>query len=235
MISVPKLDRHSAPLLVRALPAGGLLRDVVAVVAASWLLALCAQIAIPLPFTPVPITGQTFAVLLIGAALGSSRGSAAVILYLVQGAAGLPFFAPTGGMFTYGYLVGFVPAAWVTGFICERGWDRSFHLSLVAMLIGNVVIYAFGLPWLASAYGLLGAGLAIPTAIPDFWGSVASSGQIGFLRGDLVTQAVNSGLLPFIPGDLIKAVLAAAALPGAAALVQHARAGTALDLTLGDH
>ena len=164
-----------------------------------------------------------------------SRGSAAVILYLVQGAAGLPFFAPTGGMFTYGYLVGFVPAAWVTGFICERGWDRSFHLSLVAMLTGNVVIYAFGLPWLASAYGLLGAGLAIPTAIPDFWGSVASSGQIGFLRGDLVTQAVNSGLLPFIPGDLIKAVLAAAALPGAAALVQHARAGTALDLTLGDH
>ncbi len=233
MISQPRLLAVPSPLIVRALPTGGILRDIISIVAGSVLLALCAQISIPLPFTPVPITGQTFAVLLIGASLGSGRGAAAVILYLIEGVAGLPFFAPTGGMFTYGYLAGFVPAAFVAGWLCERGWDRSFLLSLIALLIGNAVIYAVGLPWLASAYGLLGAGVAIPSSIPQFWQDVLAFGQIGFLRGDLVVQAVNGGLLPFIPGDLIKAILAAAILPGAAATVRHWHRGDDLKSLIG--
>ena len=219
MIAQARLQATSRPLLVRALPAGGLLRDAIAVVAATIFLAACAQIAIPLPFTPVPITGQTFAVLLIGATLGSTRGAAAIILYLLEGAAGLPFFAPSGGMFTYGYLAGFVPAAYVAGFLCERGWDRDFRFSLVALLIGNAVIYAIGLPWLASAYGVLGAGIEVSTSTPQFWQDVFTSGQLGFLRGDLAAQAVSTGLLPFVPGDLAKAVLAAAILPSAATFV----------------
>ena len=219
MIAQARLQATSRPLLVRALPTGGLLRDAIAVVAATIFLAACAQIAIPLPFTPVPITGQTFAVLLIGAALGSTRGAAAIVLYLLEGAAGLPFFAPSGGMFTYGYLAGFVPAAYVAGFLCERGWDRDFRFSLVALLIGNAVIYAIGLPWLASAYGVLGAGIEVSTSTPQFWQDVFTSGQLGFLRGDLAAQAVSTGLLPFVPGDLAKAVLAAAILPSASTFV----------------
>ncbi len=233
MVAKQRLLVGVAPLLVRALPMGGLLRDAIAIVLATILLAACAQIAIPLPFTPVPITGQTFAVLLIGATLGSSRGAAAIVLYLVEGAAGLPFFAPTGGMFTYGYLLGFVPAAYVAGWLCERGWDRDFRLSLIALLIGNAAIYAVGLPWLASAYGLLGAGVEITTSVPQFWQDVFSSGQLGFLRGDLAAQSVTTGLLPFIPGDLIKAVLAAAILPGASTLVGRWRQRDALTSLLG--
>ena len=234
MISRQRLFIGTRPLVVRVLPVGGLLRDAIAIVAATILLAACAQIAIPLPFTPVPITGQTFAVLLIGATLGSQRGAAAVILYLIEGAAGLPFFAPTGGMFTYGYLAGFVPAAFVTGWLCERGWDRDFRLALVAMLIGNAVIYLVGLPWLASAYALVWSGVDVPASTPQFWQDVFASGQLGFLRGDAAAAAVTSGLLPFIPGDLLKAVLAAAILPGASALVANWRGDEELSRYLGD-
>ena len=234
MISKPRLFVGARPLVVRVLPAGGLLRDAIAVVAATFLLAACAQIAIPLPFTPVPITGQTFAVLLIGATLGSTRGSAAIILYLLEGAAGLPFFAPTGGMFTYGYLAGFVPAAFVAGWLCERGWDRDFRLSLAALLIANAVIYAVGLPWLASAYALLWSGADVSASTPQFWQDVFASGQLGFLRGDAAATAVATGLLPFIPGDLVKAILAAAILPGASTLVSNWRSEEQLTQFLGD-
>ena len=160
-------------------------RDVVVVLLGSWLVALVAQISIPLQ--PVPITGQTFGVLLVGAALGFRRGALALGTYLVQGAIGLPFFAggasglarllgPTGG-----YLIGFVFAAALVGALAERGWDRRFPSTLAAMALGNLVIYLFGLPWLAQFVG---------------WEKVATL-----------------SLLPFLPGDALKMLLAAIALP----------------------
>lgn len=164
------------------------------VVGGSVLTALMAQIAIPLPFTPVPITGQTFGVLLTGAILGSRRGALSMALYLLEGVSGLPVFAggasgperllgPTGG-----YLLGFVAAAWVTGYLCERGWDRRVLSAALAMGIGNGVIYLFGLPWLACFIG--------------------------------PASALMAGLWPFTPGDLIKIALAALALPSGWALVR---------------
>jgi len=176
-------------------PRGGLLRDALLVVGFSLLTALCARIVIPLPFTPVPITGQTFAVLLTGAALGARRGAAAIVLYVLEGLAGLPVFAggasglarllgPTGG-----YLLGFIAAAYLTGTLAERGWDRTVRWAAAAMAAGNVVVYLFGVPWLAIFLG---------------W-----------------PKAVTGGLLPFIPGDLLKLAAAAFALPGAWALLRR--------------
>jgi biotin transport system substrate-specific component len=175
------------PLALTFVPETGLGRAAL-VVAGSLLLALSAQIAVPLPFSPVPVTGQTFAVLLIGAALGSRLGSAAVLLYLIEGAAGLPVFAPgtTLGVArllgpTGGYLVGFVAGAAVVGALAERGWDRDLVRAAAAMLAGEVVIYLFGL--------------------------------IGLARFVPADQLLTAGLVPFIPGDIVKVALAALALP----------------------
>ncbi len=157
------------------------------VVAFSLVTALSAQAAVPLPFTPVPITGQTFGVLLSGALLGPRLGAMAMLLYLAEGGAGLPFFAggaagamkfwgPTGG-----YLLAYPLAAALTGFLAARGWDRRFGTMLLAMLLGSVVIFALGAGWLAHFVGL---GRA--------WGM---------------------GVAPFLPGDGLKAFLAAGLLP----------------------
>jgi len=186
-----------------AVPRGGLLRDALLVVGFSLLTALCARIVIPLPFTPVPITGQTFAVLLTGAALGARRGAAAMGLYVLEGLVGLPVFAggasglarllgPTGG-----YLLGYIAAAYLTGTLAERGWDRTVRWAAAAMAAGNVVVYLFGVPWLAFVPRVVGG-------VPLGW-----------------ERAVTLGLLPFIPGDLIKLAAAAVALPGAWALVRR--------------
>lgn len=163
---------------------------VLLVASGSLLIALAAQLAVPLPFSPVPVTGQTFAVLLVGAAFGARLGAATVGLYLVEGLLGLPVFAPGGAVGparflgpTGGYLVGFVAAAYVVGALAERGWDRRLLSAALAMLVGQVMIYAFGL-----------AGLA------------------RFLPLDRLLAA---GLLPFIPGDVVKLALAALALPAA--------------------
>jgi biotin transport system substrate-specific component len=151
------------------------------------LLTLSARIAIPLPFSPVPITAQTMTVLLLGAILGSRRGSLCVAAYLLQGALGLPVFAGgTAGLAVLGgpragYLLGFVAAAFTTGALAERGWDRRMGSTLAAMLLGNAAIYAFGLPWLAAFVG--------------------------------PRNAIPLGLVPFIPGDLLKVGLAALGLP----------------------
>jgi biotin transport system substrate-specific component len=161
--------------------------DTTLVLLGSALIALSARVAIPLPFSPVPITGQTFAVLLVGAALGPWRGAAALLAYLAEGAAGLPVFAgahtspaallgPTGG-----YLFGFVPAAWICGYLAERGWDRNVWGTVASMILGNVAIFAVALPWLARFVG---------------------SGNVLAL-----------GFWPFLPGDVVKIALAAAALP----------------------
>jgi len=164
-----------------------LLYNTVLVMGASILVALSAQIAIPLPFTPVPVTAQTLAVLLIGAVLGSARGALAILTYLAEGAVGLPVFAggkaglawlagPTGG-----YLLGFVLAAFVTGFLAERKWDRNIFSGFLAMLIGNVIIFAFGLLVLQSYVG--------------------------------VERVLELGFYPFILGDIVKLALATILLP----------------------
>lgn len=164
------------------------LRDLFLVLVGSWLVALLAQVEIPLQ--PVPITGQTFAVLLVGAALGSRRGAAAMIAYIAQGALGLPFFAGgTSGLSiltgaTAGYLVGFIVAAYVVGWLAERGLERSVRTSLIPFLVGTVIIYVCGVAWLSVVVGSLG-------------------------------KAIQLGVLPFLVGDVIKLVAAALALPAA--------------------
>jgi biotin transporter BioY len=165
----------------------GLARDIILVLGGSLLIAAAAQLRIALPFTPVPLTGQTFAVLLLGALYGAKRGAATAMSYLMLGIMGLPVFsaAPPGPAAlvspTAGYLAGFVAAAWVTGSLSERGWDRKPITAALAMLIGSAVLFACGLLWLGRFTG---------------W--------------DLVIQ---TGLLPFIPGDLLKIAFATALLP----------------------
>lgn len=162
--------------------------ELLLLVGATLVIALSAQVSIRLWFTPVPITGQTFAVLLVGTLLGSKRGAAALLTYLTQGLAGMPVFAngtsgwailsgPTGG-----YLVGFVAAAFVTGWLAERGWDRRVWTTALAMLMGNIVIYACGLTWLAKFVG--------------------------------TAHVLEAGLTPFLTGDALKIALAAGLLPG---------------------
>jgi|SRR5581483_10090027 len=191
----------SAPTLRLALlPRAGLAADAALVVAGAGLVSACAQISFHLGFTPVPITLQTFAVVLVGAALGSARGTASLLLYVLVGLAGAPIYSEqkhgwevVSGS-TGGYLVGFVAAAALTGLLAERGWDRRVSSSVSAMLTGNVVIYLLGLLWLHHWLGAHGYGNSWQTTLTD-------------------------GLYPFVPGDLVKLYLAALALPGAWRLV----------------
>lgn len=162
-------------------------RDLFLVLGTSFAVGLLAQVEIRLPWTPVPITLQPFGVFLAAAALGSRRAVLAMLAYLGEGMAGLPFFAggaagpahllgPTGG-----YLLGFVPAAFVIGTLAERGWDRSFLRAMVAMFLGSVVLFTCGLTQLA---------LFMPQG-----------------------QVLQAGLFPFVIGDVMKMVAAAALLP----------------------
>ncbi|MHB8599558.1 MAG: biotin transporter BioY [Ktedonobacteraceae bacterium] len=159
------------------------------------LMMVFARMTIPLPFTPVPITGQTFGVLLTGALLGRKRAALAMLLYLAEGMLGLPVFA--GGLSawspssvglpviigpTAGYLFSYPLAAYVIGFFAERGWDRRFWKALIALVVGEGIIYVVGVTWLALYVGF-------PLALP-------------------------LGFLPFIPGDILKLLLVALVLPG---------------------
>lgn len=150
--------------LARPLSAGRavLIRDIVLILGGSFLVALCAKIQAPT--WPVPITLQPFAVLLVAAALGSRRGALAMLAYLAQGAIGLPVFAmpPYGGAAyllgpTAGFLIGFIPAAFVVGLLAERGWDRRIITAAAAMAVGQVIILAFGFFWLAPGLGIADA------------------------------------------------------------------------------
>lgn len=159
--------------------------------AGSWLVAGLAQIEIMLPFTPVPITGQTLGVLLVGASLGARLGAVSMGLYLAQGALGLPFYSggDSGVEFlkaasaSGGYLWGFVVAAALVGWLAQRGWDRSVRSSIGAMFLGEVALYAIAIPWLMQA---LDVSLDV---------------------------ALAKGLAPFVLGDTLKLLLAAALLP----------------------
>src|SRR5471032_2495743 len=193
------MQTQAAPLRLAVLPRAGLLTDALLVVGGTAFVALAAQVSIKLGFTPVPLTGQTFAVLLVGAAPGSTRGALSLLLYLVVGIAGVPVYADhrhgwsvfSGA--TGGYIVGFVVAAALNGWLAERSWDKRFSSSISAMLTGSVVIYICGVAWLHHFLGVS-------------W-----------------STTLDDGLYPFVPGDMLKVYLAAAALPGAWRLVDRLR------------
>lgn len=165
--------------------------SITTVLAGALLISGCAQVSISLPFTPVPVTGQTFAVLICGSALGALEGAASAGLYVAAGALGAPVYAGHAhGLAVItsasgGYLFGFIAASFLSGLLAQRQWDRRFSSSLGAMLSGNLLIYLFGVPWLAHSLHVNG------------------------------TRALELGLYPFIPGELIKIYVAAAVLPTA--------------------
>lgn len=191
----PRLSRPAFRPIVDVLlpqPSGRIaaaLTDIALIATGTLVVAACAQAVIPLPFTPVPITGQTFGVLLAGMLLGPRRGVLSLLMYLLEGALGLPVFqSGTGGFVrllgpTAGYLWSYPFAAFLMGLLVERGWDRSPLRTGAAMLLGGLLILTIGTLWL------------------------------GVITGDL-RSAFLQGCLPFLPGDLIKTALAAAFLPG---------------------
>jgi len=180
------------------------LYDICLIAGGSLLIGLSAHIKIVLPFSVVPVTGQTFAVLMIGALLGAKRGSLCVLAYIAEGIAGLPVFAlgagpgvllgPTGG-----YIVGFVAAAYIVGLLAEKGWDRRVGTTVLAMAVSNVVIYAFGLAWLC-------------------WLIFMSKVPMRF------NEVLVEGLYPIIVGDCLKIMLAAGILPSGWRLLEKIRA-----------
>ena len=174
------------PRVLADLVPGGLLRDLLLIGGAAALTGIAAQVAIPL--WPVPITLQTLTVLMAGAALGPLRGGSAMLLYLGAGMAGVPWFSDQTsgwGFPSFGYVIGFVLAAVLVGALARRGADRTVVGTLAAMILGNLVIYAIGVPYLALAIGV-----------------------------DLA-EALGLGALPFLVGDGLKILLAAGLLPAA--------------------
>jgi biotin transport system substrate-specific component len=171
----------------RVLPRSGLARDALLIGGGALFTALLAQVSVRLPFTPVPITLQTLAVLLVGASLGARRGFLAEALYVLLGLAGLPVYAGgQGGLAhllgpTGGYIIGFVLAAYLAGRLAERSWDRQAPKALLAMILADLLIYACGLPWLALYVG---------------WGRVLLLGFVPFIVGDTLKILIASGLLP---------------------------------------
>ncbi|MEV6653533.1 biotin transporter BioY [Streptomyces sp. NPDC051219] len=191
-MSTASLTSRPGAVLADLLPAAGAsrarARDIALVLGGAALTGIAAQIAVPVPGSPVPVTGQTFAALLVGTALGARRGFLSLALYALVGMAGVPWFAngtSGAGGASFGYVLGMVLAATVVGALARRGADRSVPRTAGSMAIGSAVIYAVGVPYLAFAADIsLGA-------------------------------AVAAGLTPFLIGDALKAALAMGALPAA--------------------
>jgi biotin transport system substrate-specific component len=185
-MSLPLHQRR--PLVLADLVPGARVRDVLLVLAGAGLTGLLAQIAIPVAGSPVPVTGQTFAALTVGAALGWQRGAASLALYMVAGMAGLPWYADGGSGFhfpSFGYVIGFVAAAGIVGALASRGGDRSPLRTIGTMLVGNAVVYAFGLTYL----------------MWDLDISLASAWDIGmrnYLLGDGLKILLAAGCLPLV-------------------------------------
>ncbi|GGX54796.1 biotin transporter BioY [Streptomyces fructofermentans] len=180
-------------VLADLLPASRV-RDAVLVAGGAALTGVAAQIAVPVPGSPVPVTGQTFAALLVGTALGARRGLLSLAVYAVVGMAGVPWFAEGGSGASapsFGYILGMLLAATVVGALARRGADRSVLRMAGTMLLGEAIIYAVGVPYLALATGMT------------------------------ATQAIAAGLTPFLLGDALKAVLAMGLLPAAWKLVHR--------------
>lgn len=182
------------PAVLGDLVPGRLVRDLALVVGAAALVGLAAQISVPVPGTPVPVSGQTFAVLLSGAALGLNRSVLSMALYALAGVVGVPWFAEgTSGWHTasFGYVLGFILAGAAVGALAARGADRSPIKTVATMTLGTLLIYAVGVPWLmAMTHADLGA-------------------------------ALKMGVRPFLVGDALKVLLAAGLLPGAWRLVRR--------------
>ncbi|MER7814187.1 biotin transporter BioY [Streptomyces sp. NPDC096153] len=162
--------------------------DAALVLGGAALTGVAAQISVTVPGSPVPVTGQTFAALLVGTALGARRGFLSLALYALAGMAGVPWFAEASSgwaMPSLGYILGMLVAATVVGALARRGADRSVLRTAGAMVLGSAIIYAIGVPYLALATGMT------------------------------LTQAVAAGLTPFLIGDALKAALAMGALPAA--------------------
>jgi biotin transport system substrate-specific component len=193
----------SRPTLTTAvLPRSTWLTEAILLGGGVLFVALSAQVSFHIPGTPVPISGQTFSVLLVGSAYGATRGLATIGLYLLVGLVGLPVYASGSSGWselsgaTGGYLVGMLVAAGLVGVLAERKWDRTVSSAVASMLTGNVVIYVFGLAWLYHE---------LPNAT--------------------FSSTLTAGLYPFVVGDMVKLYLAGAALPGAWALVRRIRGG----------
>lgn len=175
-----------APRTLADVIPGGLARNIALVAGGAVFVGLSAQLTVPLPFTPVPLTLQTFSVLLTVAVLGSARGVLSMGLYVVAGMAGLPWFAQhnSGWSFaSFGYVLGFLVAAVLVGKLAERGADRTPLRAAGLMVLGNLAIYAVGVPGL-----MVFAGMSLPKAI--------ALGVVPFLIGDAVKIAVAAGVLP---------------------------------------
>jgi biotin transport system substrate-specific component len=182
------------PAVLGDLVPGRLVRDVALVLGAAAFVGIAAQISVPVPGTPVPVSGQTFAVLLSGAALGLNRSAISMALYALAGALGVPWFTQgtSGWHFaSYGYILGFVLAGAVVGALAARGGDRSPLRTVLTMTLGTILIYAVGVPWLMA---------------------MTNSG---------FGAALSMGVRPFLIGDALKVLLAAGLLPGAWRLVRR--------------
>jgi biotin transport system substrate-specific component len=192
-MSTASVTSRPGAVLADLLPASRT-KDIALVVGGAALTGIAAQIAVPVPGSPVPVSGQTFAALLVGTALGARRGFLSLGLYAVAGMAGVPWFAQaTSGyaMPSFGYILGMMLAATVVGALARRGADRSVLRTAGAMAAGSVIIYAVGVPYLALATGMT------------------------------LSQAVAEGLTPFLIGDALKAALAMGALPAAWKLIDR--------------
>ncbi|MPV49065.1 MULTISPECIES: biotin transporter BioY [unclassified Pseudactinotalea] len=185
----------SAPVLAEYIP-GRRVRAVALVLTGTILLTIAGQVAVPLPFTPVPVSLATGAVVLIGAAMGPALGASSVLLYLVAGLAGAPLFADqaSGWAFaSFGYILGYIPAVVLAGMLARRRADRSVGRTILLTALASLAVYALGLPWLMAFLGVdLGTGLAL-------------------------------GVTPFLIGDAVKMAAAAIVLPGAWKIAQRVR------------
>jgi biotin transport system substrate-specific component len=204
-IAAPSSRRVLADVIARpSARARAFALDAALVVTGAAVVAVLAQVSIPL--WPVPVTGQTLGVIVVGAALGSRRGAAAMITYMVVGLAGLPVFADFTGTIaavakpSFGYVIGFIFAAFVAGWFAERQWDRRPALAFLGFGVASLMPFLFGIPYLA------------------FILNVVMGADLTFL------QILEAGLFPFIVGGIIKAGLAALLIPGAWALVRRADA-----------
>jgi biotin transporter BioY len=196
-MNMKRVQAVGLPIIDAVIPGTGVLRDILLVTGFACITAVCSQISFWIGL--VPITGQTFAVILSGAVLGSKRGALSQATYLAIGATGLPFWFAWGGPVgiarligpTAGYLYGFIVCAFVIGWLVERGWDKKIYKAIPAMLTGELVMYTFGLMWLSH-----------------------------FVSTDKI---LATGFYPFVIGDLIKMLAAALLLPAGWFLLKRNR------------
>lgn len=223
VVRMPNQNVRVKVLADMAFPGTGLLRDFILILSFALFTTLLAQIAIRIPTTTVPITGQTLGVLLTGASLGARRGAASMILYMLLGMFVFNAFAPPGSLMgdktlhfilpwsgtqgfiwdlsSGGYIVGFILGSYVVGFLAERGWDRHSTLP-IAMVIANLSIYVVGLPWLGY---FIASGTLIPGLELSYYDAISGT--------NVLDKTLKGGLYPFIGGDALKLLVASSTVP----------------------